>query len=179
MMGRTHLAAGVTIGTVMTMMINEPFETEAIILGCASIGSLLPDIDIGNSKLGRLILPISIPLNLIFGHRGFIHSPVLYLALSAIGLTFLPDKKLYILAALIGVISHLILDMLNPEGIPLLYPISKKHYSFAGIKTGSIWESLCFVGSIFLAGHFFGPDILDFFNRYEIVSFINEAITKL
>lgn len=37
----------------------------------------------------------------------------------------------------IGYISHLVLDMFNPTGVPMLYPYSNHKYSVAKIRTGS------------------------------------------
>jgi len=102
--------------------------------------AILPDIDKYNSKIGKKFLFISIPLNML-GHRGFMHSMwvviLLYMLLLPLGLG----------AAALGYFSHLILDMLTPQGIKLFWPLfSVKGY----FKTGGVVDWLLTV--FFFAG---------------------------
>lgn len=77
------------------------------------------------------------------GHRGPItHSPIgaliwtLPVALIC-GFSSVPAKFVFI-----GIMSHILADMLNPQGAPFLYPFVSKNISFAGIRTGSGAEGL-------------------------------------
>ena len=99
----------------------------------ATIGAMLPDIDYPKSYLGRKCRLISNFVYNLFGHRGFIHSPLCLLLLYTMLLLifgYIPYKSIYIKVFIdsicIGYASHLVLDMLTPAGIPLLYPFSKK-----------------------------------------------------
>ena len=121
------------------------------------LGALAPDLDGGGSitRPGRifqsllghrlaklidvLIQVISGVVQVIFGHRGFIHSPFL-------GLLFMAGGWLAGLPMLFwfgwGYIWHLAGDFLTPAGIPLLAPISLKRFHGANIVTGSMTEKL-------------------------------------
>lgn len=88
------------------------------------------------------------------GHRGPItHSPLgallwtLPVAL-VFGFSGIPTKFVFI-----GIMSHIIADMLNPQGSPFLYPFVSKNISFANIRTGSGSEYLfkiAMVGVLFV-----------------------------
>lgn len=51
-----------------------------------------------------------------------------------------------------GMLSHLLLDTLNPEGIMWLYPIRKQRYHLLGIKTNSTGEQAVFALLILITG---------------------------
>lgn len=78
------------------------------------------------------------------GHRGPItHSPLgalLWTLPVAIvcGFSSIAAKFFFI-----GIMSHIIADMLNPQGAPFLYPFISKNISLARIRTGS-WEEQLF-----------------------------------
>jgi inner membrane protein len=101
------------------------------------IGSLLPDIDHPKSTIGRLLLPISIPINKKIGHRTLTHSLIVWFPLNILGLYFY--KPLFFIS--MGAISHLVLDCWNVSGIMLFYPYSEKIFVLAGrdyrIRSGS------------------------------------------
>ena len=81
-------------------------------------------------------------IRIIFGHRGFCHSPLLGLILIGGGLAAqLP--LLYWFGW--GFLWHLVGDFLTPYGIPLLSPCSSRHFHGANIVTGSTAERLLFV----------------------------------
>ena len=63
MIFRTHLAFAFFIGLFFD------FKSLIVIL----IGSLIPDLDTSNSKIGRKVI-FSKLLNILFGHRKFFHS---------------------------------------------------------------------------------------------------------
>ncbi len=112
----THMVTGM----VVAVFAGQP-PAGVIISGVAS---LLPDIDSQNSKLGRMLPILSIPINLVFGHRGMFHSLLAALIISFLSLKFLPA---YIaISIIIGYLSHLFMDALTPSKIPLLWPYAKR-----------------------------------------------------
>ncbi|NQF17057.1 metal-dependent hydrolase [Brevibacillus sp. HB1.3] len=79
--------------------------------------ALVPDIDQANSKLGNLMGPLSKMLQKGFGHRTVTHSwVILFLPFLLFG------DSLATMAALWGILSHLISDMLVGR-IQLLWPL--------------------------------------------------------
>jgi inner membrane protein len=121
------------------------------VLGLAAGGALLPDIDHPQSAIGRVFFFFSIPLNKYFGHRGFIHSVILWLPLTILGSLFF--KPMLYLG--MGALSHCLLDCLNISGVALLKPVTEKIFVLASqryrIGTGSRQEfilmmALGFVG---------------------------------
>lgn len=120
MRGTTHIAAGAATAICLA---TSPVEGAAII-----VGSLLPDIDVGSSKLGRYN-----PFAIIIPHRGVTHSLLFTVLVGAI------YKPLAI-----GILTHLILDMLNPKGVSLLWPMPLKiHLPIIGnIDSGGIIDFL-------------------------------------
>lgn len=140
---QTHLAGG-----ILTGMLAGANPAGMVVAG---ISALLPDIDTFNSKVGRASPLLSIPIRIIFGHRGVFHS------LLAAGLLFLAAKAMvpgYALYIFLGYLSHLILDALTPQGVKFLWPIP---YSFRIplVPTGSILEGAFFLLLVILIGRGF------------------------
>lgn len=112
------------------------YKFNAAELVLVAIGSLLPDIDHQYSLMGRYN-----PFADIMKHRGFCHTIPFVLLISII-FSFLPFRGHFPL--MFGLISHLVLDTLNPSGIMWLFPVSNKKFSFNICKTGSPEESIIF-----------------------------------
>ncbi len=74
------------------------------------LGSLLPDVDNPNSNVGSLCKRLSYYLKENYSHRGLTHS-----LLFAVPCLLIPSFGL-------GVLSHILLDLLNKRGVRLLYP---------------------------------------------------------
>lgn len=99
------------------------------------IGALLPDLDARDSLAGRLLPAISRPLETWLGHKQAWHTPA-----AAVGVAILTVPPLLLLGAslavsytlLLGFVAHLLLDLLTPEGIMLLWPLSRARYHFPG-----------------------------------------------
>jgi len=83
------------------------FDVNPIIV---MIFSLVPDIE--------FILPTF--------HRGPLHSPLLLAPFILFSYFY---EKRFGLAILIGLVSHLFLDFLTPQGLPIFYPFSKFYLS--------------------------------------------------
>jgi len=137
----------------------------------SAAGALFPDIDISTSKLGAKFKPVSVTISKLFGHRTLFHSPLLYLTISIFLSRHFPQFNVYWTAFFLGVISHLLLDMLNPKGIPLLYPYPKR-YRLARIKCGGkgekavqvmlIFMILSWIGIFTMRGEIALPNVLKF-----------------
>ena len=82
--------------------------------------SLLPDIDHKGSTLGQKMKPVSAVVGVVAGHRNFFHWFLPYLVLAVILHFTAPQADKITFAVLLGVLSHLFLDALNPSGVPLL-----------------------------------------------------------
>lgn len=151
MRGLTHMAGGVVGGLILSSACSAPPVQAAVITGCSAAAALIPDIDICTSKLGSKAAPASFLIQLFIGHRTVFHSPLLYCILFGSLAYFFPEKFLFILAGVTGTATHLILDMANPAGIPLFWPIPKT-YRFACAKSGGFVDWLTGVILILIAG---------------------------
>lgn len=152
MNNKTHKIGGVCAGVVTSTLLfsnNIGFETalsSALIISGATIGSLAPDIDKPNSKMGKKLLlkPISIFINKVFGHRTITHSVLMsiFMTLCLLSTTVLFTSILnfiysnLIIGFCVGWFSHLLLDSITVQGIPVFYPITKKKYNLLSFKTG-------------------------------------------
>jgi len=141
MRGDTHAIGGVGTGLVYAAAAKLSLPLTLATVGIATVGALFPDIDIRTSKAGSKIKPLSTLIHKLFGHRTLFHSPLLYLILSISLQHALPQFGVCWTAFFLGVMSHLLLDMLNPKGIPLLYPYPKK-YRLARMKCGGKEEKI-------------------------------------
>lgn len=120
MVGKTHLAGGLAVATGACLLAEPGIGTGMIwVAGCA-FGALLPDIDHKGSAMGQKVKPVSAVIGAVAGHRNFFHWFLPYFIL-ALALHFaVPSLDNIVFAVLLGVMSHLFLDALNPSGIPLL-----------------------------------------------------------
>ena len=177
----THILGGVTLALGTAIKIELP-EYSVVSLGClaaaASFGALIPDIDKRKTTISSKHPFVSFFIRLFTTHRGFTHS-LLALVLIAGTLYFInPHITLIMLSVahyapftrvfirdnihlltwinygiMNGYFSHIVLDMLNPDGVPLFFPLSN-HFSICKIKTGGAGEkcirTFLFLLSIYL-----------------------------
>lgn len=143
----THVLGGIALSLGCGAAISLP-EQSLISLGClaaaSTFGAILPDIDKKNTAISNKHPVISFVVRLVTTHRGITHTLLALLIFA--GLLYFPVRALGIAPVIwsyygliTGYMSHLILDMLNPEGIPLFFPIKFK-ISIFKIKTGGIGE---------------------------------------
>ena len=101
----------------------------------AVLGSLLPDIDIPTSAVGRPLFPLAGAINQQVGHRTLTHSLV---GMGAVGFVatplFLFSRPELYWALLIGYLSHLLIDTENKMGVELLWPSRIRAWFFADEK---------------------------------------------
>ncbi len=139
MVGFTHLGFGLLLGTA--------FHSKYVFI-LSGIGSLLPDIDANNSIINKLIHSSKKNSNRnrngsknrnrnnYLKHRGIMHSLTVPFLIYLIYFAFMRNNL--ILPFIVGYLSHLLLDMLTPMGVPLIAPVSNKRFKIvSGIKTAS------------------------------------------
>ncbi|ADO59513.1 metal-dependent hydrolase [Paenibacillus polymyxa] len=155
-----HVVGGLTFGIAahqyilqhLPIMKSGEFSTlmfPALFISGSLFGSLLPDIDHRGSYLGRRLPLLSRLANATMGHRGATHAPFVTVTLTticALGIHYLllGTIQWFALTLLAGIttgsLSHIFLDALTKSGIPLLYPLSNRHFRLASMKTGGIGE---------------------------------------
>lgn len=142
---KTHIAAGLILTQIITSKMgisNEHVQAQAFALG--GLFAIIPDIDMPQSAIGRKV-PVSHVLGLFVRHRTFTHSlfamGAVYFVLTQY---FSSITDVLLLSALAGYVSHLLMDMLNPQGIMLLWPFNVwiRLPSFLTIPTGGIIERM-------------------------------------
>ena len=117
----THIVIGATCGVVATGFDSSP---DAVGWAALLIGSTLPDLDHKRSFIGKYLPWIAAPIERRFGHRTFTHSllgTALFALLLSPSLMFSDSLLPW---AVIGYLSHILLDSFNIQGVPLLYPFS-------------------------------------------------------
>lgn len=149
----TYLLFATVIYLILGILLQRPVELVFFIP--LYIGALLPNLDSRGSVLGRLLPFISRRLEGRLGHRQEWHTPAsaVLLALGTIPLILLLGWQAWCLVPL-GFFSHLVLDMLSPQGIMLFWPITHKRYSVLGgpVKApGGAVERLLVTGLIVVA----------------------------
>lgn len=157
MTGKTHVACGVTLMIAVTVQYTSGLDVSgihidpAVGLSTVAIGSYLADIDIQRSKMGQKYKLISRMLT----HRGITHTllfpALLYVAI--ITLATMPVIPSLLFGLLVGWVSHLMADICNKKGIPILWPITSKKLHIATFKTGTWQEGvflLIWIGGLFV-----------------------------
>ncbi len=127
MEAKTHAIIAVSCVTVGNIITGSSPDLGTLFV--AAFTSLLPDVDRPHSRISRICPPLSRYLYQTVGHRTLTHSIFgwLIFAFLCYPLKFVPiDANLYS-AALIGYISHALLDTLNLEGVRLTYPLLAHH----------------------------------------------------
>ncbi len=141
---KTHFVGGICATAIASTVV--PMEDIAIVAAVSAFSALLPDIDIEGSKVNNKAGLIGKGISSAFNHRGFIHTPILYIVLYYLTTLILPAN--ICLGFLIGTISHLVIDSFNYTGIMWLYPFTKKHYHIASIKTRSVGETIFLIAMV-------------------------------
>lgn len=166
---RAHKIGGTCSGIITSALLFADNPTiinliSATLIICgASFGSIMPDIDKPTSKIGRklFIKPISSYIHKKYGHRTITHSAILSLIFLSllIGSSYMFREvpfyfySNFTIGFSVGYVSHLILDSLTVEGIPLFYPFDKTKYRFMKFKTKkheNLVSNLCMIVTGFL-----------------------------
>jgi len=129
-----HVVGGIAITGISLSFWDINIFSNELFLGLCVFASLLPDIDHTKSIIGKMFYPIAKFLDTRFGHRTITHSltclvPLfiffLFLELNVINPIFERNGSDLSLIFLFAFLSHLILDMLTVQGIPLFFPFLK------------------------------------------------------
>lgn len=150
--GKTHIAGGIALGYLAFNNIDilnvNLCDEKTFLLATAglTLGALLPDIDHPRSTITNKVKPIGYTFSIVFKHRGFTHSVLGSIVMTILfgwlfslagmnkAFNIVLTKSIYI-----GIISHILLDMLTPSGVDLLYPYNRR-YNIASFKMGGIGE---------------------------------------
>ncbi|MEG0385999.1 MAG: metal-dependent hydrolase [Solibacillus sp.] len=157
MLGNTHIVGGITASLAFAQFSN---DNPLVLVGAGVIGALLPDICHGGSKIGRTFPISSKIVNKLFGHRSFTHSFLFLLCVAVLMNAFVPYKT-FTTGLLLGMVSHMVLDMGTRQGIKLFFPIKIKVRFPLTIKTGGKVERYIFTGLCILSLYFGYEMMLD------------------
>lgn len=152
MTGKTHASCGILAGIITAQYFHTDLFTSVTIVVLSTLSSLLPDICHTQSKFGRRFKILSYIVRLLFGHRTFTHS-LSFIGLIGFLLYLIQTPMYYMVAVVIGIASHVILDMLTPKGVKLFYPlpfnvVSPIHFKTGGLVDLSLATAFCF-GAIY------------------------------
>lgn len=148
MTGKVHCIVGVSTAVALTICHPE-FSLfgatiyPAIGVVAAAGGSYLPDIDIEQSKLGSKHKWLSKHLT----HRGITHTllvPAILVLLQWLTAP-IPVLPSLVLGFNVGYICHIIADLFNKKGVPLLWPLVKEKIHIACVKTASTAQQVLFI----------------------------------
>lgn len=152
----THILGGLTLALTiekfcfskLNMTSFEGIINVVVFYTFVGLGSIIPDIDKKNSYIGRRLPYVSKAISEKFGHRTFTHS-IIFVILVYYILKYICINNDITFGITIGILSHILLDMLNFQGVALLYPLNTKH-KICKIKTNSGFEKT-FRGVLILA----------------------------
>lgn len=124
MISVTHISFGILLSEFILTSLG--IEPNTRVLAASGLGALLPDIDTPKASLGR-IFPLSAVIEHRYGHRQITHSWIFVVIMLALLSPFLMLKMWLIYTGfMIGVVSHIMIDMANPSGVPFFYPNSAR-----------------------------------------------------
>ena len=137
MMFKTHLLFGLLVGLFALLLFNP--ASGALFILFVMVGSAFADVDHPDSKFGKRV-PL---IGLLFTHRGFFQSLFAIVLFTFLVQLIFRVQYLTIGFAL-GYLSHLVLDVLNHQGIMPFHPLSD--FRVKGfIKSNGFVESILFV----------------------------------
>jgi membrane-bound metal-dependent hydrolase YbcI (DUF457 family) len=126
-----HIVGGIAITGISLSFWDINIFSNPVFLSLCIFASLLPDIDHTKSLIGKLFFPLAKYLDKNYGHRTITHSltfliplllVIIFLELNIINPYFERIGTSFSLIFFFAFLSHLILDMLTVQGIPLFYP---------------------------------------------------------
>ncbi len=141
-----HIIGGLVFTGICSSLSGVNVFSSPVYTGLAVGAALLPDIDHPKTLIGSLLKPLSVTINRRYGHRTITHSGV---TLAVLTLAVAIIEKLSAGANSLALVfffayfSHLMLDMMTLQGVPLLYPITKNPFVIPGnpgyrIRTGDL-----------------------------------------
>ena len=141
-----HIIGGLVFTGICSSLSGVNLFASPLQTSVAITASLLPDIDHPKSLIGTLLKPLSLTINRRYGHRTVTHSGVTLAALTlaiAIAEKLSSGANSLALVFFFAYFSHLMLDMMTLQGVPLLYPITKNPFVIPSnpgyrIRTGDL-----------------------------------------
>ena len=144
MIYKTHRMFALTLTAATLLMAQAPvdaWQTYAT-MGAAYVAAPIPDLDKNGSWISRQV-PFVDRFFSMFGHRTLTHS-LLFTTGVAVLFGLLHAPVWLTVGFVIGWISHPIIDLFNPQGVHLLWPLPKKLWirfpGFMTTTTGSEME---------------------------------------
>lgn len=150
------LMAALTIKYPTEMVLHGQTYVPAIGLVTAVAGALLPDADMKTTTAGRKLGLIGTITSKLFTHRGLTHTlffpTLLYVWMTTITIPVVPSL---LFGLIVGWLSHIIADIFNGKGVPLLWPIIRRRIHLMDIPLGAfpegvfsvVWVAACiFIG---------------------------------
>jgi inner membrane protein len=134
---RTHLAFGVFVSVAFASL-TQISDKWIFSLGLL-LGSVLPDLDLQTSWIGRRVRPVSWLFNTLLGHRGILHSIWALIPIAALCWVSMP---MLAIGFVTGFISHLLIDSTTTKGIRWLWPFVRIR---GPIATGGFEDTLLFL----------------------------------
>ncbi len=127
----THIAFAESLYLLILTPSGVPLSWRGAII--TAFVSLLPDIDLPTSWLGRIFFFISKPIERTFGHRTITHSLLFTLAVTAC--VYAAEKATFVhphttSLFLMAYVSHILLDTCTIQGAKMFYPISSRDCVF-------------------------------------------------
>ncbi len=127
----THIAFAESLYLLILTPSGVPLSWRGAII--TAFVSILPDIDLPTSWLGRIFFFISEPIERTFGHRTVTHSLLFALVITA-GIYAADRFNLFHHHAtslfLMAYLSHILLDSCTIQGVKMFYPISSRDCVF-------------------------------------------------
>ncbi|ADE16977.1 membrane-bound metal-dependent hydrolase (plasmid) [Nitrosococcus halophilus Nc 4] len=167
------------------------YDTDFLGWALAAGASLLPDVDLPTSKLGRVLFWLSTRLEKHFGHRTITHSFLALWVLAVLISPLLWLNPVYFGCILGGYWSHLWIDMLNLRGADLFWPSpvrvvmpGNRHYRMAvGSKAEMVLMTALLAACLGLypvSGLGFRTGLQHLLGNFELAreAFIQEAGTR-
>jgi inner membrane protein len=150
MTGKTHIIGGLAASLAFAQVSS---YDPVLLVGAGVFGAVLPDICHGGSKVGRAFPLVSKVINGLFGHRSFTHS-LLFLMIMAILMDSFVTNESVTAGILVGMASHLVLDMATRNGIKLLFPLKIRVRFPLTTRTGGTVESVVLAALSLLSAYF-------------------------
>lgn len=140
-MAKSHIIIGLSLGLVMAQ--SAPPEVALGIVSFAMVGSVAPDIDHPKSLISQNVPLLGWILSWL-PHRGPTHS-LLFTALIWVASIAAKDilNPVYLQAAAVGYLSHLVTDAITEDGIAAFWPIPMRVWLLPPLlrpETGSVGE---------------------------------------
>lgn len=149
MLAFTHIAAGLASSLLAAKALHAQPEQVTLIMSGGVLGSMMPDMDHPRSAFGSRVLPLSLLLSAIFGHRGITHSLLAVIGISGLcwwALNAVNWHQGYAVPVVFGIaagyLSHLAGDWLTNSGVQLLWPVKRRFVSPIKLCTGDLREYL-------------------------------------